>query len=77
MADPMSCYPSDRMLGLLAVADRTARMALMPVSAHLKPLPDLNPAIRHISLLADRALGMADRSLASFQDGFDPMGGEE
>jgi hypothetical protein len=52
-------------------------MALMLVSAHLKPLPDLNPAIRHMSLLADRADGMADRSLASFQDRFNPMGGEE
>lgn len=75
MADPMNCCPLDQVLALSTVADRTTRMAFMPVSPLQKSLAALQPAIRHSLCLADRAAGVADSGLSSLQDHFVLSGG--
>lgn len=65
----------DPVLVLKAVADRTTRMALMPMSPLQKSLAALQPAIRHLLCLADRAAGVADSGLSSLQDHFVLAGG--
>lgn len=75
MADPVNCCPFDQILSLSTLADRTTRMAIMPVSPLQKPLAVLQPTIRHSPCLADRAAGVAVSGLSSLQDSFVLVGG--
>ncbi|MFN9645327.1 MAG: hypothetical protein ACK6BG_09485 [Cyanobacteriota bacterium] len=65
----------DQVLVLKAVADRTTRMAFMPVSPLQKSLTALQPAIRHLLCLVDRAAGVADCRLPSLRNHFALAGG--
>jgi len=62
-------------LSAVTEGQRRGIMAFMPVTLHQKSLAALQPAIRRLLCLADRAAGVADRGLSSLQDHFVLAGG--
>jgi hypothetical protein len=75
MDELMNCYPLDQVLVRSTVADKSTRMAFMPVPPLRKSLTWLEASIRHLPWLADRAAGVADRGLSDRRDHLALVGG--